>query len=299
MFELNDTARRDLTTDGAASMSALVAVSPGPLENWQRLTDTVRTGRPATPIEDDPAEFYVPLVETTFTTIHRTATRADRLMRYSAMDSPRVLDLGAGGAPWSVAILQANRPTAVVNDLPGVVDVARRKLDEFAVLDRSELRPGDFHTIDIADGAFDIVVLGHVCRAEGREGAQHLVERAAAARPPGGRLILSDYFADRQRSLAGHALMMGVTMMAGTLHGEALGYGDVASMLRDAGFEAIRLIEPIGFQEAFVALAAARQKGPRHDRRRHFRSRGHQLRRSPDRRLVRRHDERDPRHHPP
>ncbi len=84
-----------------------------------------------------------------------------------------MLDLGAGGAPWSVAILQANDgATAVVNDLPGVVDVARRKLDEFGVIDRCELRPGDFHTIDIADGAFDIVVLGHVCRAEGRQGAR-------------------------------------------------------------------------------------------------------------------------------
>jgi SAM-dependent methyltransferase len=263
VFELNDTARRYLTTDGAASMSSLVAVSPGPLVNWQRLTDTVRTGRPATPIEDDPAEFYVPLVEATFTTIHRSATRADRLMRYSAMGAPRVLDLGAGGAPWSVAILQANSgATAVVNDLPGVVHVAQRKLDEFGVLDRSELRPGDFHTIDIADGAFDIVVLGHVCRAEGRQGAEHLVERAASALRPGGRLILSDYFADRQRSLAGHALMMGVTMMASTLHGEALAYGDVASMLRDAGFEAIRLIEPIGFQEAFVATRADTTERP-------------------------------------
>jgi SAM-dependent methyltransferase len=253
-FHLNDTARRYLTTDGAASMSALVAVSPGPLANWQQLTATVRSGRPATPIEIDPAEFYVPLVEATFATVHRTAIRADRLMRYSAIHSPRVLDLGAGGAPWSVAILQANSgATAVVNDLPGVIDVARRKLGEFGLADRCEVCPGDFHAIDIDDNGFDIVVLGHVCRAEGGDGARHLVERAAAALRPGGRLILSDYFADRQRSQAAQALMMGVTMMANTVRGEALSYGDVTSMLRGAGFEAIRLIEPIGFQEAFVA----------------------------------------------
>jgi SAM-dependent methyltransferase len=253
-FELNDTARRYLLTDGPASMVDLVPVSPGPLENWSRLTDTVRTGAPATPIDDDPESFYVPLVEGTFTTILRCATRADLQLRYSALDAPRVLDLGAGGAPWSIAVLAAcPGATAVVNDFPGVLDVAARKLGEHGVADRAELRPGDFHTVEIEPGAYDLVVLGHVCRTEGAEGARHLIDRAFEALRPGGRLVLSDYFADRGRALNPHALMMGVTMMASTRHGGAFTYGDVAGWLRTAGFEALRVIEPIGFQEAFVA----------------------------------------------
>jgi hypothetical protein len=44
---------------------------PGPLDNWTTLTDTVRNGAPPTPVEDDPAAFYVPLVEGTFTTMSR------------------------------------------------------------------------------------------------------------------------------------------------------------------------------------------------------------------------------------
>jgi SAM-dependent methyltransferase len=181
-------------------------------------------------------------------------TRADLHLRYSALDRPRVLDLGAGGAPWSVAVLSGNAAaTAVVNDLPGVIDVARRKLDERELLDRVELRPGDFHTVDIEVGAYDLVVLGHVCRAEGLDGTRRLIERAHAALAPGGRLLLSDYFVDRQRSLASHALMMGVTMMASTRQGLGLNYGDVAATLRDTGFEGVRLIEPIGYQQLFVA----------------------------------------------
>ena len=82
-FELNDTARRYLTSASPASMAALVPVSPGPLANWQRLSDTVRHGAPADPVDDDPVAFYVPLVEATFATIHRTAVRADALVRYS------------------------------------------------------------------------------------------------------------------------------------------------------------------------------------------------------------------------
>ena len=253
-FELNDTSRRYLLRDGPASMVDLVPVSPGPLDNWRELTETVRRGQPATPIEDDPAAFYVPLVEGTFTTINRCATRADLRIRYSALDRPRVLDLGAGGAPWAIAVLTANAgATAVVNDLPGVIEVAARKLDEHAVADRAELRPGDFHTVDIEPAAYDLVVLGHVCRTEGVDGARHLIERGFTALRPGGRLLLSDYFVDRSRSLAAHSLMMGATMMASTRRGTTFVYGDVADWLRTAGFEAVRLIEPIGFQELFVA----------------------------------------------
>ena len=88
-FRLNDAARRYLLVDGAASMAGLIPVAPGPHENWTRLADTVRSGRPATPIDDDPAAFYVPLVEGTFTTVWRCATRADLQLRYSALAAGR------------------------------------------------------------------------------------------------------------------------------------------------------------------------------------------------------------------
>lgn len=253
-FELNDTARRYLTTNGPASMSALVPVSPGPLANWRDLADTVRNGAPAAPIDDNPAEFYVPLVEGTFTTMFRAASRADMFIRYSALCRPRVLDLGAGGAPWTVAVLTAvPDATAVVNDLPGVIDVASRKLADHGLVARAELRPGSYHDIAIEDGEFDLVVLGHICRAEGRDGTQMLIDRAHRALRPGGRVLLSDYFCDRQRQAASHALMMGVTMMASTRRGGTFTYGEAAGDLRSAGFEQVRLIEPIGFQEMFVA----------------------------------------------
>ncbi|MBL6620730.1 MAG: class I SAM-dependent methyltransferase [Ilumatobacteraceae bacterium] len=254
VYELNDTAKRYLVTDGPASMASLIAVAPGPHDNWTRLADTVRNGRPATPIENDPAAFYVPLVEGTFTTMLRCAARADLRVRYSALTAPRVLDLGAGGAPWSIAILTAcAEGSAVVNDLPEVLGVAETKTVEHGVADRCEFRPGDFHDIAIEVDAFDIVVLGHVCRTEGIDGAQHLIERAFRALKPGGRLLLADYFPDMERKSNPHAVLMGTTMMASTKKGFTFTHEQVSRWLAATGFEALRLIEPIGFQQVFVA----------------------------------------------
>ena len=254
VYELNDTARRYLVSDGPACMADLVGVAPGPLRNWSRLAETVRDGRPAEPIEDDPESFYIPLVEGTFTTMWRCATRADLRIRYSATPAARILDLGAGGAPWVIAMLTAcPLGRAVVNDLPGVLEVAKRKAAEFGVADRCEWRPGDYHAIDIEAEVYDLVVLSHVCRAEGADGAGRLIRRAHDALRPGGRVIVADYFCDPEHKHNPHAVLMGATMMASTLHGATYTTGEFGGWLRGAGFSDLRIIEPIGFQQCIVA----------------------------------------------
>ena len=252
-YRLNDAARRYLTGDGPASMAELVPVAPGPVGNWARLADTVRTGRPAAPIDDDPAAFYRPLTEGTFATMRRCAARADFKIGYSRMKAPRILDLGAGGGPWSIAMLEAcDDGRAVINDLDGVIGLARAKAAEHGVADRCQFRPGDFHAIDIEPGGYDIVVLGHVCRTEGPAGARRLIGRAHAALRPEGRVVLADYFVDQLKANP-HAVLMGLTMMASTVNGFPIASAQAAAWLSEAGFEAVRLIEPIGFQLAYVA----------------------------------------------
>lgn len=254
IYELNDTARRYLVSDGPACMASLVGIAPGPLENWSRLADTVRNGRPARPIELDPAAFYVPLVEGTFTTMWRCATRADSKIRYSSKPDARILDLGAGGAPWAIAALTAcPAGTAVINDFEAVLDVAKRKTAEHSVAERCDWRPGNYFEIEIEAETYDLVVLGHVCRAEGAKGAARLIERAYEALRPGGRVIVADYFCDPQHKLNPHAILMGATMMASTLNGFTFTSDEFAGWLRGTGFADLRLIEPIGFQQCIVA----------------------------------------------
>lgn len=254
VYELTETAERYLCTNGAASMASLVHVAPGPLENWTHLADTIRTGSAVNPIENDPAAFYGPLVQATFATQFRAATRLGFRLGWTRRPALRVLDLGAGRAPWSLALLeQSPGSTAVVNDLDAVMPLAESMIAERGVEDRVEVRPGDFHQIDIEPESFDVVMLGHVCRTEGDEAAAALVRRAFAALRPGGQVVLADYFADNTRKYNPFGVQMGITMLANTRHGGLITYEQVREWLADAGFEFIRVIEPIGFNQVFVA----------------------------------------------
>jgi len=254
VYELNDTAKRYLTSDGPASMANLIPVAPGPHNNWISLAETIRNGTPSTPIDDDPASFYVPLVEGTFTTMFRAATRSDLKIRYSNLTDPHVLDLGAGGAPWSIAILKAcPEATAVVNDFPQVLEVAKNKTKEHEVIDRCEFRPGDFHELEFEADTYDLVVLGHICRTEGEDGAKSLIEHAFSSLKSGGRLLLADYFIDIERKFNPHGVLMGMTMMTSTIKGFPITNEQATTWLRESGFDSVRLIEPIGFQFLYVA----------------------------------------------
>ena len=257
-FDLNDCARRYLCRDSPASMADLVSVAPGPLQNWTDLAGTIRRGVPARPVDGDVAGFWVPLVEGTFATVLRAATRADAWLSYSRLAAPRVADLGAGGAPWSIAVLSAcPGATAVVNDLPEVLEVARARIAEAGLSDRCEMRPGDYHTVALEDEAFDLVVLGHICRTEGADGTRALLGRAAAALRPGGRVLVSDYFRTDEPNRSPQGVFMAATMAACTLRGTAFTYEQMSSWLRESGFDEVRLIEPIGAQQIFVATKPA------------------------------------------
>lgn len=260
IYELTETAERYLCTNGPASMAALVRVAPGPLQNWERLADTVRTGRVASPIDDDPVGFYAPLVQATFATQLRAASRLGLRLSWARRPELRVLDLGAGRAPWAIALLeQSPGSTAVVNDWPGVLDLAVNTVAERGLSARAEFRPGDFHSIELESESFDIVVLGHVCRTEGDDRSRALVARSYAALRPGGQLLLADYFADHDRKYNAFGVQMGLTMLANTTHGGMLTNEQVCGWLRDAGFAAVRLLEPIGFNYVYVATRPERR----------------------------------------
>ena len=254
VYKLGDLAKRYLTSDGPATMADLIAVAPGPLGNWSDLTATLRRGTPGQPIEDDAPAFYKPLVEATFPTILRAATRADLRIGYSRRRGTRLLDLGAGCAPWTVAVLQKDdTATSVVNDLPGVIESAQKTIADFGFTDRVDFLAGDFHEVPIEEKSFDMVVLGHIIRTEGEDGARHLIRRAFDALKPEGKIVVADYFRDNTRKFNPFGVLMGVTMVAATRQGYTFTNEEVSEWVHEAGFRGIRLVEPIGYNQMYVA----------------------------------------------
>jgi ubiquinone/menaquinone biosynthesis C-methylase UbiE len=206
------------------------------------------------PVELDPVAFYRPLVEATFPTQHRAALRLGARLGWSRRPGLRVLDLGAGGAPWALAVLLSSTgSTAVVNDLPGVVELAAEKASALGAADRIIVRAGNYHEIEIEPAGYDVVMVCHVLRAEGEAGARALIERAARALRPGGTLVAADYARGATRTTNPFAALMGATLAASTREGTTFTGPELVGWLHAAGLRDIRFHEPIGGQYAYTA----------------------------------------------
>lgn len=266
-YVLTPVAARFLVSDSPAQMRDLVRLSPGPTPAWLELADTLRRGRPAVSVNDEPAAYLAPLVEATAPTQHAVAGAIAAHLDAAGLlpVAPLVVDLGAGSAAWSSAILAARpQARAVAVDLPGVVETTRRLTADLG--DRIDVVAGDYLAVELPARA-DVVVLGHVLRAEPLDRARALLNRAITLAGPAGVVIVTDYprpaaptddEPDRATTLAGarHELTLALTMLAST-DGAGITVDQLAEWAGDVGWHMSERLEPLPRQHAFLLLPNA------------------------------------------
>ncbi|MGA8296435.1 MAG: methyltransferase [Acidimicrobiales bacterium] len=263
-FTLSAFAAAYLVPGKPGYLGALLRHSPGPVENWPALAATVRGEPPVRDVSLDDVGFLADLVEATFPSQIATARAAvDSLLAGRLPARARTLDLGAGAAPWTIAVLEyLPNARGVVNDLPAVLPVAARHLREHGLLDRVSMRVGDYWQFDFSDDRFDLAILAHVCRAEGDEGAAALVARVAERLVPGGVILLAEYLLDDDLSGPSQAQLLGTTMMANTERGATFTRSQACTWLTEAGLEVQVVAAPLPPTTVVVAQRPLAEVAP-------------------------------------
>lgn len=250
-YRISETARAFLVSGAERSMTDLLLRSPGPWQNWPQLASTLQGAEPPVPAD---GAFYAALVRATFPTQYAAA----KVLASNIPAATSVLDLGAGAAPWSIAILEAF-PAAIakVVDLPEVLPAAEVAIAAHGLGSRFDMVAGDYWAVPLEAEAFDVVVLGHVLRGEG-DRAPALVRRAAEAMAPGGLLVVADYFVDDDRTGPVNSLLLGLTMMSATTGGRTFTRSEHRSWFEEAGLTGVDGIQLTPGQEVMTA----RKPGP-------------------------------------
>ena len=168
-----------------------------------------------------------------------------------------ILDVGAGSAVWSLALLERHpgaRLTAL--DLPSVVPSVRARAERLGLAERVEILEGDFHRVDVPRRRFDRVVLANVLHLEPANAARALLARWAGALRPGGRLVIVDQMADdtpeHDRARAAYALYLALRVTGGRPHAEAV----LRRWLADAGMRPERRVDLASPPSGLSALVA-------------------------------------------
>jgi 2-polyprenyl-3-methyl-5-hydroxy-6-metoxy-1,4-benzoquinol methylase len=222
----------------------------------------LRTGRPLVAMDGSLAERgerYAAVVPGLAAAYRPAAAELAALL----LPGPAVLDLGAGAGVWGLALAvrdPAVRLTAV--DLPPVLGVLQVAAREAGVAGRVRTVPGSYFDVELAAGAYDVVLLGNVLHLERPAGAARLVERAAAALRPGGTLAVVDILSagehptDRDRAM--YALFLGLRAE----HGRMYRYADLAGWLAAAGLDPGRPVPLPSAPRLLDVVVAGKPGGP-------------------------------------
>lgn len=217
------------------------------IPNWTKLTESVRTGRPAIAVntERHGAPFFAAFAESLFPLSYPAARAlAQQLARQAEKLDYRVLDLGAGAAVWSIPIAQAlpsARITAV--DWPQVLtQVTSQFVARYGLGAQYELLSGDVLEVHFGDG-YDVAIAGLLLHTEGEPRSRALLKKIYEALRPGGQVVLVEFLVDREREQSLDGLLFALNMLVHSDLGTTWSYEELSGWLIAEGFEDITALK--------------------------------------------------------
>lgn len=214
-------------------------VSQQLMPKWMQLTEVVKTGRPATAMNDQGtgSRFFEELVEDIFPMSYGAAqTLGDHLKLSESGQPVTVLDVASGSGVWGIALAQKSKQVAVTAvDWSGVIPVTRRVAQRHGVLDRFSFIEGDINEVDLGSG-YTIATLGHILHSEGEARSKSLLKRVYDAMAPGSTITIAEFVANDDRSGPPHAMIFAVNMLVNTEQGDTFTFPEISRWLEAVGF---------------------------------------------------------------
>ena len=219
-------------------------------KRWSTLTDAVRAGTSVAPRgENDTVAPFIAAMDLTARGRARAVVQA-----VEVNGSKRMLDLGGGSGAYSIAFAKAAPALkAEIVDLPEVVPITQEHIRKAGLADRITTRAGDMLTSPLESGCYDLVLLSAICHMYSPEENQKLFERAYAALAPKGRLVVSDFILEANKTAPRFAALFALNMLVATRAGASYSEPEYEAWLKQAGFAETRRVRIPGPANLMIA----------------------------------------------
>ena len=151
-----------------------------------------------------------------------------------------ILDIGAGAAPWSIALARRDPECRIrAVDLPAVLPATRRAVSAAGCEAQFDYLGGDLFAVDWGRAAYDLAIAGNVCHLFGEAANRRLLRRFYDALRPGGRLAIVDTLPNEQLDGPRPAVLYALGLALRTAAGRIYPLSTYVGWLREAGYEEI------------------------------------------------------------
>jgi precorrin-6B methylase 2 len=219
------------------------------LPKWLELTEIVRTGNPATAINQEAggADFFQQFVNDIFPLSYPAARMLAEVLDVShAEQLVNVLDLAAGSGVWGLTIAQQSPQVHVTAiDWAGVIPVAQKNAERFGLTDRFKCIEGDLLTTAFGT-SYDLAILGHIIHSEGETRSRQLLHKVFEALTTGGTIAIAEWLVNEERTGPINATLFAVNMLVNSEEGDTYSFAEINSWLTEIGFINARIVEAPG-----------------------------------------------------
>ena len=211
-------------------------------ENWVRLTDSVRTGKP---IENDGPDDPERRRAFTWAMHQRSLTAAKQVAAQLDLDDAKtLLDVGGGPGTYALEFLKKN-PTlrAGIWDRAPALEVAREIAQPLRRARRLSYYSGDLFDNPVP-GKFDVMWVSNVLHVFSPAENKILFRKLRRALNPGGRILIQDTFLMNKPGFdAMETDLFAVTLLLFTPTGNTYGAQDVQRWLKACGLKKTRCLQ--------------------------------------------------------
>ncbi|OBB15864.1 methyltransferase [Mycobacteriaceae bacterium 1482268.1] len=220
---------------------------------WADLDDLITTGNPVADEERGNNEFFSTLYQdpdalkqflsgmTGISTAEATLIAA----RFPWKRFRTFVDVGgAQGAFATRVALTHSHLTGINYDLAGVGPIFKEYVASFGLDDRLTFAAGDMNEGPLPQA--DVISFGHLLHGYGESTRRHLINKAYAALPPGGSLLVYDAMVDKHGRYKFMSLLSSLNIMLETREGFEATTDQCAAWLRDAGFRDVTITHLVG-----------------------------------------------------
>ena len=123
---------------------------------------------------------------------------------------------------------------STVFDLPHVIPMTQRYVEEDGLEGRVETVTGDYNTDELPSG-YDLVFLSAILHSNSPEQNISLFKKIYKSLNPGGRIVISDFIMDDDRTSPAFGTFFALNMLVNTTSGDTYTQSEIKDWIEQAG----------------------------------------------------------------
>jgi predicted O-methyltransferase YrrM len=206
---------------------------------WSYLTDSVKKGSSFK--GDQNKKEKTNWVEAFIGAMHYRGVNQGKIlsMMIDLSNVRKMIDVGGGSAAFSIEIVKKNPSIkATVLDLPHVVPLTKKYVEEAGLSDNFNFIEGDYLTKDFEDN-YDLILLSAIVHINSYEQNKMLINKCADALNKNGMIIISDFVMNDDRTQPVHGALFSINMLVGTASGDTYTKGEMKEWFESADLSKI------------------------------------------------------------